>query len=180
MRTVGVTETPAGRSITPEAMQPRQLQIEGVPLVVSAAIAAPSWGRQRPWRLAPSPRRLPGQRPPFAVMDAGTDGAGPSALLRSGLDVLQLSYMSDLSVSLTIRLSSLELRRLRERARAAKTTPSAVVRALLEKDLAQPERDTKTLGARSSRWVGAVRDSRIAPAREAREALAGWQPDRRG
>ena len=106
--------------------------------------------------------------------------AAASRWLRYGLDVLQLSYMSDLSASLTIRLSSIELRRLQERARASKTTPSAVVRALLERDLAEPERETRTLGVRSARWVGAVSDPRVTPGRKAREALAGWSPDRRG
>jgi hypothetical protein len=102
-------------------------------------------------------------------------------MLRFLGDVLRLSYMGNLGASITIRLSTLELRRLRERARAAKTTPSAVVRALVEKDLAQPEDETRTLGARSVRWVGAVSDSRVAPGRKAREALSSeWLPDRRG
>jgi hypothetical protein len=59
-------------------------------------------------------------------------------------------------------------------------TPSAMVRALVEKDFGDFEHGTKTLGARSARWVGAVSDLRVVPGRKAREALAGWMPDRRG
>jgi hypothetical protein len=86
----------------------------------------------------------------------------------------------DKSASLTVRLPAPELRRLKERARMAKTTPSAMVRNMVEKTLAEPERETTTLGARSARWVGAVSDARVAPGRATREALPGWSPDRRG
>jgi hypothetical protein len=59
-------------------------------------------------------------------------------------------------------------------------TPSAMVRALVEKDFGEVEQGAQTLGARSARWVGAVSDSRVAPGSKARESLAGWSPDRRG
>jgi hypothetical protein len=88
--------------------------------------------------------------------------------------------MSNLGATLTIRLSPLELRRLRERARAAKTTPSAVVRDLVAKDLAEPQDALETLGARSARWIGAISDARVPQGRKARESLTGWSPDRRG
>jgi predicted transcriptional regulator len=88
--------------------------------------------------------------------------------------------MRDLGATLTIRLTPRELRRLREHARAAGTTPSAVVRAALERALAEPEEGGPTLGELSRRWVGAIRSGRVPGGRSAREVLETWDPDRRG
>lgn len=88
--------------------------------------------------------------------------------------------MNALRSSLTIRLSPGELRRLRARARAEGLTPSAVVRAVLERELAEPDVEGRALGERSGRWVGAIRSARAVQGRAAREATEAWSPDRRG
>jgi hypothetical protein len=88
--------------------------------------------------------------------------------------------MNNLDSTLTIRLNRRELRRLRARARAAGTTPSAVVREVLDRELAEPDTEGATLGERSQRWVGAIRNARAARGRRARAAVETWDPDRRG
>jgi len=88
--------------------------------------------------------------------------------------------MSNLDSTLTIRLSPRELRSLRARARAAGTTPSAIVRSVLDRELATPDTEGPTLGERSRRWVGAIRSTRAVGGRAAREATGAWDPDRRG
>ncbi|MGO8995166.1 MAG: hypothetical protein ACLQVI_17765 [Polyangiaceae bacterium] len=88
--------------------------------------------------------------------------------------------MSDLASTLTIRLTSRELKRLRARALSLGTTPSAIVRAAVERELAEPDENGPTLGERSRRWVGAVRSGRAPNGRDARAALETWNPDRRG
>jgi hypothetical protein len=88
--------------------------------------------------------------------------------------------MSNLGSTLTIRLSPRELRRLRAWARAAGTTPSAVVRAVLDRELAEPDAEGATLGERSGPWVGAIRSARVAHGRDARQLIEAWGPDRRG
>jgi hypothetical protein len=90
-----------------------------------------------------------------------------------------MSYMSELGATITIRLSPEELRRLRARARAAKTTPSAIVRQLLEHDLGELDDDGPTLGELSRPWIGAASRVRLPRGRDARQALARWKPDRR-
>ena len=79
---------------------------------------------------------------------------------------------------LTTRLSVATLERLRERARRTRTTPSRIVRSLLDRELGPTGGDV-TLLERTRRWVGAVRSQRVAPGRDARAALDAWQPDRR-
>jgi len=95
-------------------------------------------------------------------------------------DTSHLSYMNALGASLTIRLNQRKLRRLRARARAAGMTPSAVVRAVLDRELAEPEAGGQTLGERSARWVGAIRSARAVHGRAARQATEAWNPDRPG
>jgi dephospho-CoA kinase len=85
--------------------------------------------------------------------------------------------MSELGATITIRLSPEELRRLRARARAAKTTPSAIVRELLERDLGELDDDGPTLGELSRPWIGAISRVRLPRGRDARQALARWKPD---
>ncbi len=71
------------------------------------------------------------------------------------------------------------LKRLRERARQVGITPSALVRKLLDRELGPTDADAPVL-ERTRRWVGAVRSTRVAPGRDVRVALRGWDPDRRG
>ena len=84
-----------------------------------------------------------------------------------------------LASTITLRLDARKLRRLRRRAKALGTTPSGLVRAVLDRELADPKDEGTTLGDRSRRWIGAVRSARVAAGRDTREALAGWNPDRR-
>jgi hypothetical protein len=95
-------------------------------------------------------------------------------------NALHSSYMSSLGSSLTIRLNRRELVRLRARARAEGVTPSAVVRAVLDRELAESDVEGQTLGERSHRWVGAIRSARAVHGRTAREVTEAWDPDRRG
>jgi hypothetical protein len=88
--------------------------------------------------------------------------------------------MSNLGSTLTIRLNPRELRRLRARARAAGKTPSAVVRDVLDRELAESDTESATLGERSGNFVGAIRSKRAVHGRSAREAIEDWDPDRRG
>jgi len=88
--------------------------------------------------------------------------------------------MSELAATLTIRLSTEELRSLRKRARAARTTPSAIVRRLLEQDLGLPDDEGPTLGELSRRWVGSVSSAHLPHGQDVPGALTGWNPDRRG
>jgi hypothetical protein len=79
----------------------------------------------------------------------------------------------------TARLPAPLMRRLRKRARDEGTTPSAFVRALLDRELGPTEGDPPAL-ALTSRWVGAVHSTAVVAGRDARHALVEWQPDRRG
>lgn len=76
---------------------------------------------------------------------------------------------------LTVRLSAPLERRLAERARREKLTPSQFVRTAIEKALSSdvPE---GTLRARAGKWVGSVADRRLA-GRDAERLLAEWAPD---
>ncbi|MGH7820140.1 MAG: hypothetical protein ACREQ9_10220 [Candidatus Binatia bacterium] len=80
---------------------------------------------------------------------------------------------------LTTRVPVSTLERLRERARRTGTTPSRIIRSLLDRELGPAEQDVPAL-ERTQRWVGAVRSVRVARGRDARAALAAWHPDRRG
>jgi len=80
---------------------------------------------------------------------------------------------------LTARLPASLMKRLRERARQAGTTPSRIVRALLDEELGPTSEDRPVLEL-TRRWVGAVRDQRVPAGRNARSALKRWSPDRRG
>lgn len=85
----------------------------------------------------------------------------------------------ELTKTLTVRLPGPALRKVKERARALGTTPSELVRRALEEQLG-PAGEERTALERTRRWVGAVRDARLPAGRDAREALEGWEPDRRG
>lgn len=80
---------------------------------------------------------------------------------------------------LTARLPVAMLQQLRKRARQLGTTPSVLVRRLLDRELGPTKADAPAL-ERTRRWVGAVRSERVAAGRDARAALARWDPDRRG
>ena len=81
--------------------------------------------------------------------------------------------------SLTVRLPAPALRVLRARAKRSGKSASALVREMLERELARPP-ETPSLLELTQRWVGAVRSTRIPAGRAAREALETWEPDRRG
>jgi hypothetical protein len=79
--------------------------------------------------------------------------------------------------AITVRLSEPAARRLRERARSEGVTPSALVRDLLARELGN---DEGGLVERTAKWIGAIRDPRVAAGRDARRELDAWRPDRRG
>lgn len=71
------------------------------------------------------------------------------------------------------------MRRLRGQARKLKRTPSALVREMLERELSTPPADMRSVYERTKGWIGAA--SGVAPnAADIREAMEGWNPDRRG
>jgi hypothetical protein len=86
--------------------------------------------------------------------------------------------MTALSRSLTIRLSGPALRQLRARARSLGVTPSDLVRQLVERETGVPAGEPAAAEL-TSRWVGAVHSRDVVAGREARAALADWNPDRR-
>jgi hypothetical protein len=88
--------------------------------------------------------------------------------------------MAAYAATLTIRLTFEEASRLRTRARAAGTTPSAIVRSMIDRDLLGDDADERTLGEKSRRWVGAIRSAHVPAGRAARKTLESWNPDRRG
>ncbi len=90
-----------------------------------------------------------------------------------------MSYTYYMDAVMTARLPAAMARRLRERARQLGTSPSALIRAMLDRELG-PTRDDASALALTRRWVGAVRSAKVPAGRDAREALAGWNPDRRG
>jgi hypothetical protein len=87
--------------------------------------------------------------------------------------------ITTMNAVLTARLPASLMKRLRERARRAGTTPSRIVRALLDEELGPTSEDRPVLELTRS-WVGAVRDRRVPAGRNARSALKRWSPDRRG
>jgi hypothetical protein len=104
-----------------------------------------------------------------------------TAIDRRRLDqgtVLSYTYYT-MNAVFTARLPVATLKRLRERARQIGTTPSGLVRSLLDRELGPTDADAAALD-RTRRWVGAVRSTRVTPGRDARAALAVWNPDRRG
>jgi hypothetical protein len=82
-----------------------------------------------------------------------------------------------MTATLTIRLPGPAVRHVRARARALGISPSELVRTVLEKEIGVPEAEPSAFEL-TKRWVGAVR-SRSASGRNARRALASWNPDRR-
>jgi len=89
--------------------------------------------------------------------------------------------MSRLKGTLTIRLSKPALRRLKLRAKEIGSTPSDIVRSLLQQELASfnPEGGLSAYEL-SSEWIGRINSRSVIPGRDARTALKGWKPDRRG
>jgi hypothetical protein len=82
-----------------------------------------------------------------------------------------------LSGSITVRLGPQALKLVRARAKAARSSTSDVVRALIEAEL-QPPASISAMEL-SRAWVGALRDANLPPGEQAREALETWDPDRR-
>lgn len=85
----------------------------------------------------------------------------------------------EMTGTLTIRLPGPALRKVKDRARALGTTPSELVRRAVEKELG-PATTDRTALERTRRWVGSIRSSEVPAGRDARKALEGWEPDRRG
>lgn len=96
-----------------------------------------------------------------------------------------MSYTYDMAARrkmehvLTLRLSEPASRRLREHARDAGKTTSAFLRDLLERELGT-DASEGSLADRTSAFVGVLDDPRVPRGRDARAALDGWRPDRRG
>lgn len=90
-----------------------------------------------------------------------------------------MSYTYDMDALLSTRLPRELMRRLRERARERRMTPSRVVREVLARELGGDERDVAAMDL-TRKWVGSVRSKVVPAARDAREALEDWNPDRRG
>ena len=110
-------------------------------------------------KVSPGKRRLPSP--------LGLDGPHRSSYAYYIMDAV-----------LTARLPVSTLERLRERARRTGTTPSRIVRNLLDRELGPPDEDVPAL-ERTRRWVGAVRSVRVTRGRDVRAALRVWHPDRR-
>jgi hypothetical protein len=83
-----------------------------------------------------------------------------------------------LAATLTVRLPSTTIARVRKRARSLGVTPSRLVRATLERELGDPAEGD--LFSRTRRFVGAVKNGGRNLARNARRELGRWDPDRRG
>lgn len=81
--------------------------------------------------------------------------------------------------TLTIRLPATAVRLVKRRAKALGVTPSELVRALLEREMGTSSEEPTALEL-TRRWVGAVADASAPRGRDARAALAAWNPDRRG
>ena len=80
-----------------------------------------------------------------------------------------------LDAQITVRLSSEALHKLRQEARRRGSTPSSIVRHLVEQELAG-----NSALELSRRWVGKVRKGPVIHGRKARTALKDWHPGRRG
>ena len=86
--------------------------------------------------------------------------------------------MKSLPATLTVRLPSPALRRLKARAKAMGVTPSDLVRSALEREVG-PLADEPTAAEMTREWIGVLRGS--APdGRDVRNAHEDWNPDRRG
>lgn len=86
--------------------------------------------------------------------------------------------MKSLHATLTVRLPSPALRRLKARAKAMGVTPSDLVRTALEREVG-PLADDPTAAEMTREWIGSLRGP--APdGRDTRSALEDWDPDRRG
>ena len=83
-----------------------------------------------------------------------------------------------MTATLTIRLPGPAVRHLRARARSLGISPSELARTVLEKEIGVPDGEPSALDL-TKRWVGTVRSSAV-KGRNARRALSGWKPDRRG
>ncbi len=79
---------------------------------------------------------------------------------------------------LTLRLPAPAARKLAARAKALGTTPSAIVREMLARELGGDAGATSLI-ERTRRYVGSVRDPNASAGRDARIALEDWSPDRR-
>jgi predicted DNA-binding protein len=86
--------------------------------------------------------------------------------------------MKSLQASLTVRLPSPALRRLKARARAMGVTPSDLVRDALERHVGPLGEETTALEV-TREWIGSLQGP-SADGRDARSLLEDWNPDRRG
>lgn len=85
---------------------------------------------------------------------------------------------SALTGTITIRLGAKSLRLLKARARKQRVTASDLVRELVDRELAAPDKSISAADL-SRAWVGAMTDARLPSGRDARKALQDWSPDRR-
>ena len=86
--------------------------------------------------------------------------------------------MKTLHATLTVRLPSPALRRLKARARAMGVTPSDLVRSALAREVG-PLAEEPTASEMTREWIGVLRGP-VPDGRDARSVLEDWNPDRRG
>ncbi|HEX6274720.1 MAG TPA: hypothetical protein VFZ53_16880 [Polyangiaceae bacterium] len=84
-----------------------------------------------------------------------------------------------LASTLTVRLPTATIARVRERARSLGVTPSRLVRATLEKELGGALNESDLFSV-TRPFIGSVNGGRRAAARHVRRDLDRWNPDRRG
>jgi hypothetical protein len=83
-----------------------------------------------------------------------------------------------LTETVTVRLPSSAMRKVRARARALGVTPSKLIRVALERELGGTDANTTAMQL-TRRWVGSLKNVGVR-GRDARRALESWDPDRRG
>jgi hypothetical protein len=71
------------------------------------------------------------------------------------------------------------MRKIRPRARTLGVTPSRFARDVIEQAVGVTGGEA-SLYELTRKWVGSVNNPSAPAGRDAREALQGWQPDRRG
>ena len=84
-----------------------------------------------------------------------------------------------MSRTLTVRLSSVTLRQIQARARSLGVSASELMRRLVTDSVGASGAEP-TAYELTRRSVGGVSSAKVPHGRDARSALAGWKPDRRG
>lgn len=85
---------------------------------------------------------------------------------------------ASLTETVTVRLPSSAMRKVRARARALGMTPSKLIRTALEREIGAPSADATAMQL-TRKWVGSLRNVSV-KGRDARRDLDEWNPGRRG